>query len=262
MRKVIIKPDKKIKAPKGVLDVIDNSKRTPTEEVIDLVRDGDFNRGFLLDDSGNLISAIPFTIGDRLFIGVTPNPVDIYFGIAYTFLNHSVQIFESIKQQKEEGNFSFALLSDNKFNSYLQYRISCIILLHSTLEAFINSIIPDENYTYPKVMKENRKRIVKHLTKEQIERLDFSEKFKDVVKDVTKLDFAMTNPKIYVSLINLNKLRCDLIHLKTIKDGRKESYIWVYIEIVKASLDKYFDDVREYINIIKPNTILFTVPQI
>ncbi len=258
MKKVIIKTNKKTKVPQGVLDVIDNSKPTPTEDLIKLVKGGSFSKAFLRDEQGNIISAISFSVDNRLFIGVTPNPIDIYFGIAFTFLNHSRQIFEAIKMHKEDINLPCVLLIDNKFNSYLQYCISTIILLHSTLEAFINSIIPDDNYTYSTEVREKGQKITKKLAKEEIERLNFSEKFKAVVKDVTKIDFAKTNPKLYRSLIDLNTLRCDLIHLKTIKDGRKENYVLVFIEVINSDLDKYAKDVKEYINLIRPDTIQFT----
>ncbi|WP_299823510.1 hypothetical protein [uncultured Pontibacter sp.] len=258
MDKVLIKPDKAIKVSQDVLNVLDNATGTPTSEMIDLVKDKDFNLAYLRDEFGHLISGLSFSLDNRIFIGITPSPIDIYFGIAYTFLVKNNRILEEIKKQKEDPNLQCVLLADNKFNSFLQYRISCIIMLHSTLEAFINSIVPDTSYSYPKVVKEHGQKITKHLSKEEVERLNFSEKFKDVVKHITQLDFATTNQNLYISINKLNNLRCDLIHLKTMKDGKKENHIQVYVQIIKADLDKYTADVKAYINTIRPGTIQFT----
>ncbi|HEX7413021.1 MAG TPA: hypothetical protein VF411_03165, partial [Bacteroidia bacterium] len=94
MRKVIIKPHKNVKLPQEVLDIQDRIKETPIEKMLELVKDKGFSKAMVRDEFGYLISGIAFSLDNRVFVGVTPNPIDMYFGTAFTFLEHSKKILE------------------------------------------------------------------------------------------------------------------------------------------------------------------------
>ncbi|HKR05683.1 MAG TPA: hypothetical protein VJY62_13695, partial [Bacteroidia bacterium] len=58
-------------------------------------------------------------------------------------------------------------------------------------------------------------------------------------------------------LLNLNLLRNDLIHLRSVKTNNQEHFHKVFEKVIDVDLKQYIDCVRNFINILKPGFIVF-----
>ncbi len=131
-----------------------------------------------------------------------PNPVHIFFNQAVEHLERSS---EFKFQLKNIGKADYKALF-TAFNIFFKEVSTGIIMLHASVEAFINQQIPDnfsidiEGDTY---------------TKKDIEWKDLKEKVKIFLPEITQVKFHVTNEKEYCQLTDIQKLRNDLIHLKT-----------------------------------------------
>lgn len=133
--------------------------------------------------------------------------------------------------------------------------------MHSSTEAFINYSIPDDFiYKQEHEGKPSDKffRNIREFNKEQIERyILFKEKLKNVIKQAISLDLEKDHKKIYDTLINLNSLRNDIIHLRSVKKGNENHFFKVFKRILDEDLNKYVDTVKDFINTAKPGLIEF-----
>jgi hypothetical protein len=88
---------------------------------------------------------IPIIEDNQFFASFFPDPMQLYFSLAHSNYQFSIETRESIvfqKNQKREAPLNF--VNEYLYNWHLQYKISTIIFLHSTIEAFVNYIMPDD----------------------------------------------------------------------------------------------------------------------
>jgi hypothetical protein len=247
MKQIKIRPLLVFNTPEGVFDNLNNSSTGIDDFTKNKYKPENYHFGIAPLKSGRSTYVIPFKTGELLQFGICPDPIQIYFASAYNY-------FLSAEDYKSQFSIKFNNVPNSLIYPFIQNKFSSIILLHTALEAFINSVIPD-SITYSKEVKENNAKLTKELTKEQIERLGFSEKYKDVIKKVSRIDFFQTNQKAYDIILEFTNLRNDIVHLKTISEGNKNHYFKVYNEAIHCDLNKYFESVKEYMNCFKANYI-------
>lgn len=257
-KKVSIKPLREQQLPQEVLDVLKRAKGEPVEKILRRVGSEGFNNAMVQTVDGRMIQGVAFLHNEKVIVGVAPQPVDLYFGIAYTFMLIADQQLRKLDQIPPEEGKGFAMCWDNTFNAFLQYRISFVMLSHATLETFINGIVPDGEYRYKRTRKVKGVETEEFLVKEEIERLDFSEKLRKVVPSATGIDVAQTNSKLFKRILELNDIRRDVTHLRSVDNGKPVNYITVYARLAMINMRDLLDAVREYVNLIKPDTIQFT----
>jgi hypothetical protein len=124
-----------------------------------------------------------------------------------------------------EINFSFAY-------DYHGTASSCIISLFTSIECFINDIIPEE-FEYK--IESNKKTEI--YTKSQIQySISFNDKLTKVLPQALGINFfAKPNPT-NVHIHNLRDLRNEIIHTKSDKTGRN------HVEILKKLLNFNYDE--------------------
>lgn len=247
MKQIKINPLLIFDTPEGVFDNPNNHSTNIIDFTNDTYETKKYHSGIAPLKNGKSTYVIPFKTGNLLHIGICPNPIQIYFASAQNY-------FLLAEKIKNEFSSEYNNVPNTLFYPFIQNKFSSIILLHTALEAFINSVIPDD-ITYLKERKENNIKISKHLTKEEIERLGFNEKYSVVIKKVLQIDFLKINQKHYNYILEFTNLRNDIVHLKTISEGNRNYYFKVYNEAIHCDLNIYFESIKEYMNCIKPNYI-------
>ena len=256
-KKVSIKPLQELRFKQDLRDLTNRTKRESKEEVVRLVESEGFNNALVLTEDGRGIQCVAFPHNEKLMLGPAPHPVDLYFGIAYSFMLIADKALQKLDQIPTVPGENLVMCWDNTFNAFLQYRISFVMLLHATVETFINNIVPGGEYRYERKRKAKSNEKSEDLAKEEIERLDFSEKLRRVVPDATGVDVAQTNSILFKRILALNDLRRDVTHLTSIANGKSENYFTVYVKLSKMDMRDAFDAVRDYVNLIRPDTIQF-----
>ncbi|HWI93242.1 MAG TPA: hypothetical protein VNT20_18315 [Flavisolibacter sp.] len=169
-------------------------------------------KAVLLMDSNKAVDAFPFNYKGQVRYIPEPDPILIYFHTAYVNL---VQI-ES-KRDKVFANTSVEGMTEQVINDlYEYYGLACslIILLFTSLEAFINRSVPDA-FEYKKVF-EKRTEI---YNKQQIQWLSFDEKVKTVLPKIKEMDFGKSHPILQTIISNLKDFRNSIVHTREEKEG-------------------------------------------
>lgn len=190
-----------------------------------------------------LVLAFPYRHDGFAKLIPEPDPVLLYFNYAY---------YEYLRfSPKKSTIFKIATgeISEDMSKILYQYfgeSSAFIIMLFTSLEAFINRCIP-KDFRYSKDI-QNKK--TETYNKSQIERfIPFDEKAKDVINQVfkNKKNFGQAHPNLNQHIINLKEIRDSIVHIKATEDGHT-----AYEKTFKRLFDfKYIDtlnSVKEFIN--------------
>lgn len=133
----------------------------------------------------------------------------------------------------------------NELYHYFGAASSCIIGMFNSLEAFVNSIIPD-NAVFQKDLKQK----TELYNKEQIQRnIGIMEKIKELLPQIFGNKFDLSNSLI----TDLKNLRDDIVHTKSQTDFSIQE------ELTKRMLafkyEKCMEDIRDFMNHYKPNYV-------
>jgi len=208
-----------------------------------------------------MVFTLPFEHNGEIFNSAFPDPVLLYLSTAHQHFDISERIKNEgfpkvalhVKGSKERMLNSSVNSTNSLYNSYLQSRICAIIMLHSSLEAFVNAQVPDA-IIFPWV---DKKGTTRSLSKKEI---DFQVKFKDkigkVIPFVSGIDLVNLHRNLLDDILFFYGIRNQFIHLKTYTtDGFKPSYTKVFHQMLSLDLIKYFKVVHAFMNIVKPDYI-------
>lgn len=239
MQKIKVKPLYVFDAPQGIM----NNPAVPSVQMDDYAKREfkpqkvDKGIAFIANNKGTWI--VPFDVGNALQIAEMPNPIHVYFASAQNYFT----ISEKFKDRFPKDTH---VVFNTEFLPFLQNRISSLILLHTSLEAFINSVIT-ENKTYQKK--------AQSLDYSKIMELGFREKFEKVIRKVFNIDFLKLNKLGYQTILRFSDLRNDLIHLKAASNNNQNYYFKVYNRVLRYDYNLYFESVKDYMNTISPGFI-------
>lgn len=205
---------------------------------------------YLQTESGTVIKAFHININGTHYHIPEPDPILIYFNDAY---NH----FRSIIANKE--TFLETLNTNAQSNVYEMIQElykhfgwcnGFVIFLFTSIEAFINKIIPDD-YNYH-IKKNNRTEV---YNKEQIERhLSFDDKYSNVLKDITGRDFKKSYPLKHAHIQNLKDFRDNIIHSKANKAG-DTPYDYLFKKALNFKYEETIHAVKDLMNFYEPGYI-------
>jgi hypothetical protein len=209
-----------------------------------------------------LFSFIPIVEDDQFFVSFFPDPIQLYYSLAFSNYQFSVEARDSIVIQKnQKAKSPFNLINGYLYNWHLQYKISTIIFLHSTIEAFVNYIMPDDFIFIHEIKgaaSDKFHRTIKEYNKEQTEKyIQFKDKIGLVVPQITGIDFQKQYQGIYDDILTISKIRNDIIHLRTTSlEKNKRHFESVFEKLINIELHPYVNSVKDFLNIIKPNFIV------
>lgn len=207
-----------------------------------------------------LLHAHPVKHKKKTYVSVFPNPVHLFLSSAIEHFEYSEQIKSNNfpKCGKQAGEDIYQLDAEESgthacYNSFLQNRCSSIIMLVSSIEAYLNHIIPNDF-----IYQTTRKKTPVEFDKIKIESsaVNFKEKLDNVMNQYLNSINSNVNLEKEIKVIsNLNKIRNSIIHLKT----NAESDISVYFDDIETmlSLDlgNGIDNVINYMNKVEPDFI-------
>lgn len=187
-------------------------------------------------DKPNSVSAVLKTKSGSLIAIPEPNLVLIYFRIALDNVFEAKEKYVIYTQTKKNSPAKF-----NSLNEYLSRTIIAITFLMTTIEAFMNQLLP-----------ENLKLFLrgKTLNKSKIEWLDLETKIKRILPKIANIHFHQTNQADYFNIIELKKIRNNLVHLKTISLANMTSYQTLIETLLNFEFDKYSSSVRTLLDTI------------
>jgi len=267
MKIVKVKPFGILKLTDDFIDNIENKvdpqidpSKTVKDAIKDVKRNGSGHFMAILPDKKELFSFIPIIEKDQLFASTFPDPIQLYFSLAFANYQNAKKTRHNITFQKgQESMINF--VSDYLYNWHLQSKISTIIFLHCTIEAYINYLMPEDFIYKQEITGEKSDKFLsqtKEYNKEQTERyILFKEKINNVILQLTKINFQKNHQVVYDKLLNLNSLRNDIIHLRSTKSDNQQHFHKVFDEILNIDLTPFVNAVKDFINTIKPDFIEF-----
>lgn len=251
--------DEAIKSIEG--NVYDDSPKLSMQKLIKESKKTKSGNFIAIDPiSKEVFTFIPIIDGNQLFGAKFPDPIQLYFSLAYSNFQFANQTRTNITLQKNQEQ-PLNLISPYLYNWHLQYKISTIIFLHSTVEAFINYLMPEDfvyRYESDGKKSDNFLKQIKEYSKEQTERyVQFKEKLNFLIPQLTQIDFQKNHQRIYDGLLEVNTLRNDIIHLRSVKQDNQQYFEKVFANVLNVDLEPYINHVQSFINLIKPGFIEF-----
>lgn len=253
MKHLVKKYVKKVKVGEDVVKVISN---TPIDEkalteIDNSKLDGYY--GLALTDKNEIVQTFKYIKGDRTFLIPEPDPIIIYFDTARRF-HKSIDSLKSelfLKWIKPEGYNVIAVNGD--FYWYFSTVCNYAIFLFLSIEAFVNKSIPND-FEYRKQVQDKKTEI---YNKFQIQRnIDFSEKIKSVLPEITGKDFVRDFAHKYELIKKLKEFRDEIVHTKSFEGVNSPNF---YEELYVTSLDFEFDKIlhaaKDFINYHQENLI-------
>jgi hypothetical protein len=172
---------------------------------------------YITTDKGYTIKSFLYQNGNKSLIIPIPDLSLVYFDSAYHLnrlrKNQEELLFKKLEPVGEEMGEN----SINEIYRYYGFASSCSISLSTSMESFINHIIPDDK-TYEKILK-NKTEI---YNKQQIQRdLNFDEKLRKVLPYFFQKDYFIKQTTNTQLIFNLKELRDEIVHPKNRDKSRK-----------------------------------------
>jgi len=195
----------------------------------------------------------PAVISDnQKYCSVFPNPVHLFYDSAIEFFNNSEETkkrsFPSCAQKKNKkiGDIHFLDIDADQthqcYDRFFKLRINSIIMLSTSVEAFINHSIPND-----------------YSNRDHIERYGrFKDKLKTHLPDSLGLvDFWTGKEGMWDEIVTLYDMRNDLIHLKTNSQDGFEAYFEVINKMLEYDIPKSIQVIGKFMNEIQTGFIVF-----
>lgn len=210
---------------------------------------------FLPKNNGKQIgySSRPIKYQEKVYIAPFPNPVHLLLNVAIENYNNSI---EPLKQLIEDCLFDNSehkihvlnIYHDNtnkNYNDIVKYRITSILTLVTSLEAFMNQILPN-NFVYMQLRKDK----IYRLKKNQIEstKVSFNEKLINVMAQFKRNSkFYEENQIIIDGILKVYTIRRQLVHLKTNSQDLQKIYLESVGDLLDLDIFKSIHYAKEYI---------------
>ena len=230
----------------------DNNDDLDSHELVGVLEYGSGER--------KMVFMLPVQHGGHQFVAAFPDPVLLYLSITHQHFIVSEKLRKDLFAQESLDSSEPLKLLDSEvndtnsiYNSFLQYRVSSIIMLHSSLEAFVNSMIAD-NIEFPLKKRDE----VVYLNKRGIDRqIKFKDKLVKVMTFVSKINFEIEHQDIIKDLLHIYYLRNNFIHLKSYNNNEFESsYTSLFLKMINTDIGKYLNSFHSFVELVKPSYII------
>lgn len=196
---------------------------------------------------------------NKFYGGLIPKPESLFFAQSIEFEKKASEYLNSFPELIKETLHSFANPKDNKpencifivnddaFNLFIMYKISSISALISTVECFINLMIP-EDFT----IENNKNRLD---DKASIERYwDLKSKLKVIIPKIKQINDLNSYAKETNRFIELTKIRNEFTHIKTkLNDKNLEPFLENYTMLINLDLKQKIKETKKLLDLIEPN---------
>ena len=196
-------------------------------------------------DNGIKLQAFKYVQGEEVYFIPEPDPIVIYFDAAIHF-HKSIEKFRGVLFSEKKYSKYNAIALSGDFNAYFAVVCSYTLFLFLALEAFVNRMIPT-GFEYKKTIQDKRTEI---YNKDQIQRnIQFLEKIKYVLPEITGRNFAREFGDKYETIMKLKNFRDEVVHTKSFEGvGSPNFYENLFISSLDFDHNKALLDARDFIN--------------
>lgn len=209
-------------------------------------------------DTSMMSFIVPSLYQKKFYGGKIPRPSSLFLGQAIEFGERAMEyqaLFPKLVEftlhqnpnPKDSVNDNIYLVKEEEYYKFLMYKISCITSLISTVECFINEIIP-ENFS-----SKNKKGEV--VGKQEIERhWSLKSKLKTVVPTIKRIPDLKTYEDCSNKLLELSTLRNEFTHVKTKADRKNmDPFIDYFEQLINLDLKQKISETENLIKLIEPD---------
>jgi len=209
----------------------------------------EFDSGFYITEDGKkMITAFTYAYKGKPFLIPEPDITILYLSFVEKSVESIINIRKQILELVSKQDIKLSETLANTFYSFFQLSAGFVIFSMMSLEAFNNSLIPNE-HTYI-----NKKK--KKYSREGIQRsIKFEEKFKRVIPQLFKKSFVVDFNIKFELLKKMNNLRDDVIHTKNLNGDFYASYREIYKKHLEFDFENALLYTKDYLNYYKPNHI-------
>lgn len=198
---------------------------------------------------GYIIKGMAIKYNKQNLVIPIPDLTLVYFDSAYNANISRKNAIEKLinKQTPNENNINED--ASNEIYQYYGYASNCIISLFTSLESFINFIIPEDS-DYENKLK-NKTEV---YNKEQIQRnINFNDKLKKVLPQLTGKNFFLNQTLTNQLITDLKNIRDELVHPKSEENFDNQQML--INKLITFKYDKCFDAVSKFMNYYIPDYI-------
>lgn len=205
----------------------------------------EYPKVFLQLEDQTIIQGFVHVVNGKPFMIPEPEPSILYFSNAENKLSDLLKNQSTLLKSNLTTN-NFQELS-HTFYDFFQISSDYIVNLFTSIEAYNNSLIPDDFS-----IKIKRK----HFDKKQTQRsMGFLNKVKIAIPKIKNKSFHKDYPKKYDLILKLKKLRDNVIHTKNMQDGYPASYRELYKSYLNFDFKMAYIITKEYFNYYSENWI-------
>lgn len=235
-----------------VAEVFDNAPVDEKEliKITDKKMNGYFC--YALTEDNKIVQTFKFENNGKIFLIPEPDPIVIYFDSARHF-HKTIKSRKNDLFSKLSADYKDLTAVNGDFYWYFSNVSSFILFLFLSLEAFVNKSIPSD-FEYKKKVQNKKTELYDKL---QIQRhIDFLEKIKNVLPEVTGKNFAQDHSHKYDLIKDLKKFRDEIVHTKSFEGiGSSNFYEDLYVTSLNFDFDKVLIVARDFINYYQPKLI-------
>lgn len=206
------------------------------------------------------------------FLMMLPDPVSLNLNNAQNAIDRAETILERINKSKQITVFSKMLtednikglsedqiikldpnanivrnLSDDKIFEYMQLSMGIVISLITSVESFLNLIIPHD-YTIKRQNKNEEEEIIDKLY--IVRRFSIEDKI-ELVADFKKRK-GIKQEKFWSSFKEVKNLRDEIIHFKKMDSKIDQMWTPILVSFFDSDFQIFFDDTVKLINFLEP----------
>lgn len=205
----------------------------------------EYPKVFMQLEDKTIIQGFVHLINGKPFMIPEPEPSILYFTNAEDKLNELLKIQSTLLESNLTTN-NFSDLS-HAFYNFFQLSSDYIINLFTSIEAFNNSLIPDDFSIKIKSKNYNKERTQRSM--------DFLNKIKKAIPQIMNKSFLKDNPKKYEFLLEIKHLRDNVVHTKNMQSGFPASYRELYKSYLNFDFKKSYEVTKDYFNFYKEDWI-------
>lgn len=243
--------------------VVQTAKDNITHKSTDLIMFAELKQG-----GYRMYRARPIAVNDRVYLSAFPNPIHLFLSLSVDlFLNsENIKTENFPKCGEDYGDNTYWLDIDESgthecYNLFIQHRASSIIMLVSSIEAFMNHIIGND-YVYERTRRDGKG--VEKLNKALIEspKVSFKEKLTEVIpKFLDKGDFWQKYSNELIAILGLYSHRKALIHLKTNSEDDLDRYFKAMDSMLGFDIRFAIDSTVKFMNEAKSDFIEYSTTE-
>ncbi|HQA73723.1 hypothetical protein, partial [Flavobacterium sp.] len=217
----------------------------------DIIRKSKEKDLFITTDKDFIIKAFPFKHKNGTAVIPIPDLTLVYFHNAYKQNKDRIEVEKKLLDKLTHDKPSFGEDATNEIYQYYGSASGCIISLFTSLESFINHILPDKELyileTDKSTITYNKKQIQKHI--------NFDDKMKKVLPKLLEgKNFFSNSTPFTQHITNLKNLRDDLIHTKSDLSFKNQEDL--IKQLLRFKYEECFKAITKFMNFYRENYII------